>query len=105
MRSCDSLVSWPYVLFLKEPRGNKKGVKISNDTFINLLEEKRLCIEEAALEELYLAGFRFTSDNPDLITIGKRFLADTDHPVVQDVLKENICTAYDIFKKLNEKNK
>ena len=52
------------------------------------------------LREIYLSGLNFAKDNPDLVAIGNRLLADRSHSLYSEIIKDNIDTANQIFETL-----
>ncbi|MDN5314133.1 MAG: hypothetical protein PWP10_2880 [Clostridiales bacterium] len=49
------------------------------------------------LREIYLSGLRFAVDNPDLQQIGRRLLADRNHPVFVEFMQENLNKSDELF--------
>lgn len=49
------------------------------------------------LREIYTAGLRFASKNPQMQKIGERLLADRNHPVFIEFMQNNIGRADEVF--------
>lgn len=54
----------------------------------------------ALLREIYGAGLRFATANPQLQQIGKRLLADRKHPVFVELVRDNKVKSDEIFQLL-----
>lgn len=52
------------------------------------------------LREIYAAGLRFASANPQLQKIGERLLADRNHPVFIEFIQKNTGKADEVFQML-----
>lgn len=52
------------------------------------------------LREMYLSGLNFAKDNPDLVAIGNRLLADRSHPLYIEIVKDNMDTSCEVFETL-----
>jgi len=55
------------------------------------------------LRELYLAGIRFASENPEFAEIGKRFMESKGSPLYEEIIASNLPAAYEFFETLLEK--
>lgn len=49
------------------------------------------------LRKMYIAGLEFAKDNPKLLAVGNKFLADKENPIYKETLKENIPYSYELF--------
>ncbi len=54
------------------------------------------------LREVYLSGIQFTADHPKYAEISKKLLKNKNSPVYQEMLEDNLPTAYEVFETLLE---
>lgn len=57
------------------------------------------------LRALYRSGLMFAVENPKLLEIGNKLLADTNHPMYVEVVGDNAQKSRDVFEPLLEKAK
>lgn len=55
------------------------------------------------LRELFVAGFRFARENPQLLAIGNKFLKESDSALREEVFKEQLPKAYNIYAEMIKK--
>lgn len=52
------------------------------------------------IREIYKSGLNFAVENPDLLAIGNRLIADPNHEIYKEILDENKDKSHEVFEML-----